>query len=388
MPVPPSTASVVEVSIVIPCRNEAGTIGTVVREAAAALMEHGYAGEVIVCDNRSSDGSADEARAAGARVVTQWVRGYGAACLAGLEAASGRWLVLVDGDGTYGFAELPRFVEPLRAGYDLVLGTRRNGTIESAAMRRRHRHLLEPVQTALSRRFLPFQVSDVRCGYRAVSREALGRLSLGATGAEFASEMVLAAAKAGCDVVEVPVTFRARPGAGSRRSLGDGWRVVRQLLLLSPTRLFLVPGLLLAACGLGMELALVGGPVRVGGVTFDFHFMFVGGALTLLGLQLLLLGLFAKTWVLVHEPAFADRWIAWFHSRYTLERAVGLGAAVFLVGLGINLWILWDWLSNGRGDLFAVRPAMLAMTLLLAGAELVFGSFFLSLLRGRRYGRP
>jgi glycosyltransferase involved in cell wall biosynthesis len=370
MPVPPSTASVVEVSIVIPCRNEAGTIGTVVREAAAALMEHGYAGEVIVCDNRSSDGSADEARAAGARVVTQWVRGYGAACLAGLEAASGRWLVLVDGDGTYGFAELPRFVEPLRAGYDLVLGTRRNGTIESAAMRRRHRHLLEPVQTALSRRFLPFQVSDVRCGYRAVSREALGRLSLGATGAEFASEMVLAAAKAGCDVVEVPVTFRARPGAGSRRSLGDGWRVVRQLLLLSPTRLFLVPGLLLAACGLGMELALVGGPV------------------TLLGLQLLLLGLFAKTWVLVHEPAFADRWIAWFHSRYTLERAVGLGAAVFLVGLGINLWILWDWLSNGRGDLFAVRPAMLAMTLLLAGAELVFGSFFLSLLRGRRYGRP
>jgi len=378
----------VEVSIVIPCRNEAGTIATVVREAAAALTRLGYAGEVVVCDNRSTDGSADAARRAGARVVTQSVRGYGAACLTGLEAAAGRWLVLVDGDGTYGFDELHRFVEPLRAGYDLVLGTRRNGTIESAAMRRRHRHLLEPLQTALSRRFLPFPVSDVRCGYRAVSREALGRLSLGATGAEFASEMVLEAAKAGCAVVEVPVTFRARPEAESRRSVGDGWRVVRQLLLLSPTRLFLVPGLVLAALGLGMEVALVGGPIRLGGFTFDFHFMFVGGALALLGLQLLLLGLFAKTWVLLHEPAFADGWIARFHSRYTLERAVGVGVTVFLIGLGINLWILRDWLASGRGMLFAVRPAMLAMTLVLAGAELVFGAFFLSLLRGQRYGRP
>lgn len=378
----------VEVSVVIPCRDEAGTIATVVREAVAALARLGYAGEVVVCDNRSTDGSADAARAAGARVVSQSVRGYGAACLAGLEAASGRCLVLVDGDGTYGFDELHRLVEPIRAGYDLVLGTRRNGTIEAEAMRRRHRHLLEPLQTALSRRFLPFPVSDVRCGFRAIRREALARLSLGATGAEFASELVLEAAKAGCEVVEVPVTFRARSDAPPRRSVGDGWRVVRQLLLLSPSRLFLIPGLLLAAVGLAMEFALVGGPVQVGGFTFDFHFMFVGGALTLLGLQLVLLGVYAKTWVLVHEPAFADRWIAWFHSRYTLERAVGLGALVFAVGLGINLWILWDWVASGRGVLFAVRPAMLAMTLLLAGAELVFGAFFLSLLRGQRYGRP
>ena len=378
----------VEVSVVIPCRNEVGTIGPVVRDAVAAFARLGYVGEVVVCDNRSTDGSADAARAAGARVVTQSVRGYGAACLAGLEAARGRWLVLVDGDGTYGFEELHRLVEPLRVGYDLVLGTRRNGTIEAESMQRRHRHLLEPLQTALSRRFLPFPVSDVRCGYRAISRAALDRLALGATGVEFASEMVLEAAKAGCEVVEVPVTFRARVDAASRRSIGDGWRVVRQLLLLSPTRLFLLPGLCLAALGLAMELALVGGPVRVGGFTFDFHFMFVGAALTLLGVQLVLLGVYAKTWVLVHEPAFADGWIAWFHSRYTLERAVGLGVMVFLVGFLIDLWILWAWLASGRGVLFAVRPAMLAMTLVLAGAALVFGAFFLSLLRGQRYGRP
>ena len=192
-----AAAGDVEVSIVIPCRDEAGTIATDVREAAAALTRLGYVGEVVVCDNRSTDGSAAAARAAGARVVTQSVRGYGAACLAGLEAAAGRWLVLVDGDGTYGFEELHRFVEPLRAGYDVVLGTRRNGTIEAEAMRRRHRHLLEPLQTALSRRFLPFPVSDVRCGYRAIARAAFDRLALGATGVEFASEMVLAAAKAG-----------------------------------------------------------------------------------------------------------------------------------------------------------------------------------------------
>jgi glycosyltransferase involved in cell wall biosynthesis len=376
-----------EISIVIPCLDEAGSIGTCVRDALATLAEHGYRGEVVVSDNGSTDGSAAVARDAGATVVHQSIRGYGAACLRGMEVARGEILVLVDGDGTYDLEHLPRFVEPLRSGYDMVLGTRRNGVMRPGAMRKRHRHLLEPIQTHLSRRFFDHRISDVRCGFRSLRREAADRLALGATGMEFASEMLVEAAKNRLDVVEVPVTFHPRPSGGDRRSVGDGWRVARQLLLLSPTRLFLVPGLVLALFGIGLELALLPGPLRVGRLVLDFHFMFVGGALAILGAQLVLLGVYAKTWVLVNEPALADPWIGRFHLLYSLERGVLAGGSVFCAGLLINVWILADWIASGAGgDLFAVRPAMLALTLMVLGAEVVFASFFLSVLRGREYG--
>ena len=376
-----------EVSIVIPCRNEGQAIAETVSEARASLERYGYAGEIVVCDNGSTDGSAERAERAGARVVHQPIRGYGAACLRGIEAASAPILVFVDGDGTYDLAVLNRFVEPLRAGYDMVLGTRRNGSMDVDSMPRRHRHFLEPLQTGLFRRTLRFRVSDVRCGLRSIRREGLDRLRLGATGMEFASEMLTEAAKAGLQAAEVPVRFRPRRDEPPRRSVGDGWRVARHLLLLSPTRLFLLPGLLLAVLGLGLEMALLPGPIRLGPLTLDFHFMFVGGALALLGIQLLLLGLYSKTWTLINEPALADPWIRAFHLRYTLERGVALGGALFGAGLIINVWILGSWLAAGAGVLFAVRPAMLALTLMVAGAEIGFAAFFLSVLRGSHFGR-
>lgn len=375
-----------EVSIVIPCRNEATTIETVVRSARSALARDGYSGEVVVVDNGSTDASAELAEQAGARVLRQPIPGYGAACIQGLQAAVGELLVLVDGDGTYDLAELNRFVEPLKAGYEMVLGTRRNGLIQRRAMRKRHRHFLEPVQTALTRWFYHLRVSDVRCGFRSIRRDALHRLKLGATGMEFASEMLVEAAKANLDAVEVPVTFKAQPQR-DRRSVGDGWRVARQLLLLSPTRLFLVPGVVLLLLGVGLELALLPGPLTIGGFTMDFHFMFVGGAVAILGTQLLLLGVYAKTWALVKDPALADTWIRWFNLHYSLERGVALGSLIFAGGLAINVWILADWLAAGAGILFAVRPATLALTLMVVGAELVFAAFFLSVLRSEEFGR-
>jgi glycosyltransferase involved in cell wall biosynthesis len=388
MPAPSAAAGMVpEVSIIVPCRNEAATIGAVVLEARAAIERCGYAGEVVVCDNASTDDSAELAARAGARVVHQSIRGYGAACLRGMEEARGELLVIADGDGTYDLGVLHRFVEPLRAGYEMVLGTRRNGEIERGAMRRVHRHMLEPVQTYLSRRFLHFHVSDVRCGLRSLTREARGRLDLGATGMEFASEMLLQAARAGLHAVEVPVRFQPRPEGAQRRSIGDGWRVARQLLLLSPTQLFLIPGLLLLLAGLVLELVLLPGPVRIAGQIIDFHFMFVGGALVLLGLQLVLLGVYSKTYALVHDAGPVDPWIRRFHLHYTLERGVALGGLLFAIGFCIDLWILVDWLSTGRGVLFAVRPAVLALTFMLLGAEIVFASFFLSVLRGAQFGR-
>ena len=376
-----------EVSIVVPCRNEAATIGGVVRDALAALDRCGYAGEVVVCDNGSTDGSAEEAARAGARVVTQSIRGYGAACLRGLEEARGSILVIADGDGTYDLTVLHRFVEPLRSGYDMVLGTRRNGEIERGAMRGVHRHMLEPVQTWLSRRFLHFHVSDVRCGLRSFTRAARDRLVLGATGMEFASEMLLEAARAELRMVEVPVRFQPRPDGAQRRSVADGWRVARQLLLLSPTRLFIVPGLLFLLVGLALELVLLPGPINIAGQNIDFHFMFVGGAFALLGFQLVLLGIYSKTYALVHDAGPVDPWIRRFHLHYTLERGVAIGGALFAIGFCLDLGILVHWLMQGRGILFAVRPAVLALTLMLLGAEIVFAAFFLSVLRGAGFGR-
>ncbi|CAN5444232.1 glycosyltransferase [soil metagenome] len=384
----PSPAEEIEVSVVIPCRNEAASIASCVREARQALERGGYAGEVIVCDNRSTDDSADEARRAGATVVPQPIRGYGAACLRGIEAARGRYLVLVDGDGTYDLSVLHRFIEPLRAGYEMVLGTRRNGEIQPGAMRGRHRHLLEPLQTHLARRFFQFSASDVRCGMRAISRDALDELNLGsATGMEFASEMLVEAARAGIESVEVPVSFHPRPDRQARRNVADSWRVARYLLLLSPTRLFVVPGLLLLVAGLGLELALLPGPIPIGRFNLDFHFMFVGGAMAILGLQLLLLGIYAKTYALVQNAGPYDPWILRFNLRYTLERGVALGGVLFGTGVAINVWILSSWIAAGAGVIFAVRPAMLALTLMVLGAEIVFAAFFLSLLRGTEFGR-
>lgn len=378
----------VEVSVVLPCRNEGATVAAVVADAWRALEQWGYRGEVLVVDNASSDDSAQRAAAAGARVISQPVVGYGAACLRGLEAARGAIVVLLDADGTYTLADtLPRFVEPLRAGYDLVLGTRRNGRMLPGAMGWFHRHVGEPLQTALSRRFLPFPVSDVRCGLRAIRREALEEMQLGrAVGMDFATEMLLEAARLGLEVVEVPVEFRPRP-AGPRRRWSDGWRVVRQLLLLSPTPIFFAPGLILLLAGLGLELALLPGPLRLGGFQLDYHFMFVGSALALLGLQVLLLGLYAKTYVLVHRRAFYDRWLLRFHRHYTLERGVAVGATLFFVGFAIDAALLYAWLAAGRGAFFAVRPAIVALTLMVLGAEILFASIFLSLLRGSEFGR-
>ena len=382
-----AASATVDVSLVMPCMNEAETIVGCIDAARAALGAAGYEAEIVVCDNGSTDGSAERAAAAGAHVVRQPIRGYGAACLRGLEAASGRFMVLADADGTYDFSELNRFVEPLRAGYDLVIGTRRNGEILPRAMRKRHRHFLEPLQNWLARRFFPFTVSDVRCGMRSVTREALGRMEMGAVGMEFASEMLLQAARAELSVMEVPVRFRPRDGGASRRRVGDGWRVARQLLLLSPAKLFLVPGMLLLVAGLVLEGVLVPGPIRVGRLHFDYHFMFVGGALAMFGFQLLLLGIYAKTYALVNDTGPAEAWVRWFHLHYTLERGVFVGGLSFFAGLVVNVGILASWLAAGAGMLFAVRPALLALTLMVLGGEIVFASFFLSLLRGSGFGR-
>lgn len=377
----PFMADTPSVSVVIPCLNEEATIGEVVEQARQALDRFGYRGEVVVVDNDSTDQTAARAREAGARVIEEPQRGYGHALRAGLAAAGGQYIVVADGDGTYDLEILNRFVEPLRAAHDMVLGTRRNGHILPGAMGWLHRHILEPIQTWLLRRFFNFRVSDVRCGLRSMTRPALERMDLSARGAEASSEMILEAVRLRLETVEVPVRFHPREGE-SRRSGRDFWRVVRYIFLLSPTHLFVLPGLLMLVVGLALEGSLLAGPIWIGSLPLDFHFMFLGGALAILGLQLLLLGIYTKTYYLLHGPAeLMDPWIRSLHGWYRLRYGLLVGGGLFGAGVALDLWLLVKWLLLRSSSFFEVRPAMLALTLMILGAEIVFASFFLSTLR-------
>ncbi len=370
----------VDVSVVMPCLNEAASVAQCVRKARAALERAGLAGEVVVADNGSTDGSAELAEKAGARVVRAPRRGYGAAYLAGMDAALGRWIVMGDADGTYDFDDVPAFVARLKEGNDLVVGSRFAGTIMPGAMPWLHRYIGNPVLTGILGVFFGQRVSDAHCGMRALTREANDRMGLRTTGMEYASEMIAMAIRNGLKVAELPIIYRPREGESKLRSFRDGWRHLRFMLLLSPTPLFLAPGLLMIALGLAGLALLLPGPLLIGGMSFDFHFMFVASALAILGVQLVVLGLAAKAFARA-ELHVRDRWLAFLDRWFTLERGLLIGAAVLSAGIGVNAWILLDWLQAGRGTLFAVRPALVGLTLLVVGAQLVFGSFFISVVR-------
>ncbi|MBV9269186.1 MAG: glycosyltransferase family 2 protein, partial [Acidobacteriaceae bacterium] len=259
-----------DVSIVLPCLNEAETLEACVRQALAAIEASGVAGEVVVADNGSSDGSQGIAIRSGARVVDVPVRGYGAALMAGIEAARGQYVLMADADGSYNFSHLPRFIHALRNGADLVMGNRFRGGIEPGAMPFLHRYLGNPVLSFLGRLFFRAPVGDFHCGIRAFDRTAIRRLHLTTTGMEFASEMVVKASLEGLRIAEVPTTLtpdgRSRPP--HLRTWRDGWRHLRFLLLYSPRWLFLYPGILLMLLGIAIAAWLIPGERTVGHVTF------------------------------------------------------------------------------------------------------------------------
>jgi len=369
-----------EVSVVMPCLNEAGSVAECVRQAREAMERAGLRGEVVVADNGSTDGSAALAEQAGARVVHVATRGYGAAYLGGLAAARGRFLVMADADGTYPLDKVPDFIARLREGSDLVLGSRFAGRIHPGAMPWLHRYIGNPVLTGILGLFFGQKVTDAHCGMRALTREANQRMGLRTTGMEYASEMIAIAIRQGMRLAEVPIDYRPRAGESKLRSFRDGWRHLRFMLLLSPTPLFLVPGLLSIVLGFAALAALLPGPLRVGRLTFDFHFMFGASALAMLGVQLVILGLAAKAWAR-NELRLEDRWLAALDRWFTLERGLLAGSAVLAAGAGTGIMIVAQWLGAGRTALFAVRPALVALTLVVVGFELIFGSFFLSVAR-------
>ena len=371
-----------EVSIVMPCLNEEKTIGICVEKALAALREEGGEGEVIVCDNGSTDQSAEIARSRGARVVYQPERGYGNAYLKGISEAKGRYILIADSDNTYDFMALSDFIAPLRNGYDLVIGSRIKGEVLPGAMPWLHRYVGVPILTGLLNLLFGTRISDAHCGMRSFTREALERMNLRTTGMEFASEMVIKASRAGLKITEVPITYYPREGESKLRSFPDGWRHLRFMLLYSPTYLFLVPGGALSFIGFMLLFLISFGRVYIGNFGLDIHSMVLGSLLFVLGFEIITLGIYAKVYAKSAGLEEGDRFINFLSRHCNLERGVLLGLLVLFSGLAFNIHIASQWISHdfnldGRLQL---RAALWGLTLMLIGAQVMFSSFFLSIL--------
>src|SRR5947209_1759558 len=370
----------VVVSIVMPCLNEEETIGACVRKALTGIERTGLPGEVIVSDNGSTDRSIEIATELGARVVHQPERGYGNAYLAGFGAARGKYIVMGDSDDTYDFSEIKQLIDKLREGNEYVLGSRFAGTILPGAMPWANRYIGNPILTKMLNILFGLKSSDAHSGFRAFTREAYQRMRLQTTGMEFASEMVINAARAKLKVAEVPITYYPRKGESKLHRVRDAWRHVRFMLLYSPDHLFVIPGLLFFLIGLAGMLWLLGGPHVVSGHFVDYHFMFVAATLTVIGFQVLLTGFYAKAYAFTHRFAPDDRMIQVFYRYFSLEEWLLAGFIMFLAGLAIDAGIFATWVSHNFRDLFAVREALLALTLVVMGLQLVFSSFLLSIL--------
>jgi glycosyltransferase involved in cell wall biosynthesis len=371
----------VELSVVIPCLNEAETIAQCVGSAFGALAVNGIAGEVIVVDNGSEDGSAGLAIRAGARVIRESERGYGSAYLAGLAAAEGRYIFMADADLTYDFADAPRFLDELRAGADVVIGNRMNN-IHPGAMPWLHRYIGNPLLSGFLNLLFRTGVDDAHCGMRALRRDVLERLDLRTTGMEFASEMVIRAAKEKMEIRQFDIEYHPRGGESKLSSFRDGWRHLRFLLIHSPNHLFVFPGALMMAVGALVELIVIG-HFAVFGRAWDIHALIAGALLAIVGTQVVALGICAHAYG-TYFMGEQDRWFDRMRARYRLEHGLLLGAAVTMIGLAIGVWIVIGWITRGFGALNEDNLAVLAATLIIIGIEIFFTSFLLSILGLRR----
>ncbi|MCW3017765.1 MAG: glycosyl transferase family 2 [Solirubrobacterales bacterium] len=368
-------------SVIIPCLNEAENIEQCVTAAWSAIELAGIAGEVIVADNGSEDGSAELAELAGAYVVHEPRRGYGSAYIAGFAAARGAYIVMADADLTYDFNEIPRFLGELQDGADMVIGDRMQN-IHPGAMPWLHRYIGNPLLSRFLNLLFHTGVRDAHCGMRAFRRDRLERLALRTTGMEFASEMVVRAAKERLDIREIPIEYHPRGGESKLSSFRDGWRHLRFLLLHSPNHLFILPGALMAALG-GFVALTVLAHLSLLERQWSLHTLIGGSLLLIIGAQLVGLGLCAHAYA-TYFMGERDAWFDRARERLQLEHGLMLGSAVALVGLALIVVIVIDWIEGGLGSLSQERTAIFAATLLVLGIQIVFTSFLLSILGLRR----
>ncbi|WP_137151074.1 glycosyltransferase family 2 protein [Devosia sp. FKR38] len=385
-------ADAVELTILMPCLNEAETLAICIGKAQGFLARTGIVGEVLIADNGSTDGSQAIAEAHGARVVDVPERGYGAALGAGIAAAQGRYVIMGDADDSYDFSRLDAFVAALRDGADLVMGNRFAGGIAPGAMPWHHRYIGNPVLSFVGRLLFRTPVRDFHCGLRGFSRAAVQGLTLRTMGMEFASEMVVKATLAQLDIREVPTALakdgRSRPP--HLRSFRDGWRHLRFLLLFSPRWLFLYPGVALLLMGLLVGGTLLHGPVRLGGVTFDIHTFLVAALCVIVGVQSIAFAIigrrFASRYGFIPRSDQYDRLL----EGLTLERILLVAVLLMVVGMTALVWGLAEWAARDYGPLnpsSTMRPVILAMTALVCGFQLMMSGFMSSMINIPIYER-
>jgi glycosyltransferase involved in cell wall biosynthesis len=383
---------VTELTILMPCLNEAETIETCIRKAQGYLSRSGISGEVVIADNGSTDGSQAMAEALGARVVDVPVKGYGAALGAGIAAARGRYIIMGDSDDSYDFSRLDAFVEHLRGGADLVMGNRFKGGIAPSAMPPLHRYLGNPVLSTIGRVFFRAPVGDFHCGLRGFSRQAILGLRLNTPGMEFASEMVIKATLMGLRVTEVPTTLspdgRSRPP--HLRSWRDGWLHLKLLLTFAPNWLFYYPGMALLAVGTAVFLALLGGPIAIAGVTFDIASLILASALVLIGFQLVCFYALARLHTVNAGLMPASPRFKRMAAEISVDRACQVGGILLLSGIAAAVGAVVVWSQAGWGDLnpsVIARPAAFAVVTAALGVQAIMSGFLWGLI-GQRIEEP
>lgn len=382
----------IELSIVMPCLNEADTLATCIEKAQRALRESGIAGEIVVADNGSTDGSPEIARRLGARVVHVEARGYGSALMGGIAAARGKYVIMGDADDSYDFLEVPRFVEKLREGYDLVQGCRLpggGGTVMPGAMPFLHRWWGNPMFTAMVRWWFQAPIHDVYCGLRGFTKALYSRLDQRCTGMEFATEMIIKSSLYGEKIAEVPITLHPdgrKSHAPHLKTFRDGWRTLRFFLMYSPRWLFLVPGMLLVLLGLvGYALAMPG--VTLWGATFDAHTLLFASLFILLGYQAVVFAIFTKIFAIGEKLMPEDPRLKRFFEIVNLERGLLVGAVTLLIGVGLLVAAILQWRAVDFGHLdyaYTMRWVIPGATLTALGFQTILSSFFASILGMRR----
>ncbi|MEA5536083.1 glycosyltransferase family 2 protein [Crocosphaera sp. XPORK-15E] len=374
-------SSVLELSIVMPCLNEAETLATCIEKAQGYLKQHNISGEVLIADNGSTDGSQSIAASMGARIVDVKEKGYGSALRGGIAAAEGQFIIMGDADDSYDFTQLGLFLERLRSGYDLVMGNRFKGGIKPGAMPPLHRYLGNPVLTWVGKLFFACPCDDFHCGLRGFRKTAIESLKLRTTGMEFASEMVVKASLYNLKITEVPTTLS--PDGRSRsphlRTWRDGWRHLRFLLLYSPRWLFLYPGLFLMLVGLISTIWLLNSP-RV-------HSLLYSATALIIGLQIVSFAIFTKVFAITEGLLPEDNRLKKLFNFFTLEVGLIVGSVLLLIGVSGSIYAIWMWEQNLFGS-FEPRDMMRivipTVTSLAMGCQIIFSSFFLSVLGLKR----
>jgi len=370
-----------EFSVVIPCLNEAKTLPIVIAKALNAFKRLGIQGEVVVADNGSTDGSVKVAEHAGARVIHCVEKGYGNALIAGFKNARGKYMIMGDADDSYNFEEIDGYVENLRAGYDLVIGTRLKGHIQKGAMPFLHRYLGTPVLTFLLNLFFGTKISDCNCGMRGITKTAFEKLQLESHGMEFASEMIIKAGILKLKIKEIPITLYKdkRDRKPHLNTWRDGWRHLKFMLLYAPNFLFVYPGIFAFIVGSILTLVQYNGPFTWGPIFWDIHVMILGLTLSLIGVFIIQMGLIIKLVSSQQHYYKKDAWVVWLR-KVSMEKQLLLGVFFTLIGLGIDAYIFYVWANHNFVNIFMPQKAIVSLYFIFIGLSLIFFGFFRAIL--------